>query len=89
VRPSLDRVYGSVMVQAITPAGVKVPLLKLRVPRPEWRRRYWLAEPVEIAAGSRIEVIATPSPSYVDLSGTRFMKTYPLEVALDFVPMVR
>jgi len=87
--PSLDRVYGSLTVQAVTPAGVKVPLLKLRVPRPEWRRRYWLEEPIEIAAGSRIEVTTTPAPSYVDLSGARFLKTYPLEVALDFVPGAR
>jgi hypothetical protein len=46
VRPSLDRVYGEFVVQAITPARAKIPLLKLRAPRPEWRRRYWLAQPL-------------------------------------------
>ena len=85
VRPSLDRVYGTVSVQAITPAGAKIPLLKLRVPRPEWKRRYWLAAPVEVPAGSRIEVTTTPPSSYIDLSGAKFMQAYPLEVALDFV----
>jgi hypothetical protein len=89
VRPSLDRVYGALTVQAITPTGATLPLLKLRVPRPEWRRRYWLVQPVEVPAGSRIEVTVTPAPAYVDLSGARFLKTYPLEVALDFVPGVR
>jgi hypothetical protein len=85
VRPSLDRVYGAVTVQATTPTGTKTPLLKLRVPRPEWARRYWLAQPVDLPAGTRIEVITTPPASYIDLSGARFMKAYPLEIALDLV----
>jgi hypothetical protein len=89
VRPSLDQVYGTFLVQAVTPAGAKVPLLKLRVPRPEWRRRYWLADPVELPAGSRIEMVTTPPASYVDLSGARFMKAYPLEVAVEFVSAAR
>jgi hypothetical protein len=85
VRPSLDRVYGAFTVQAVTPAGARVALLKLRTPRPEWRRRYWLAQPVELPAGSRIEVIATPPSAFIDLSGAPLMKGYPLAVALDFV----
>lgn len=86
VRPSLDRVYGTFMVQAITPAGARVPLLRLRTPRPEWRRRYWMVEPVELPAGSRIEVTMTPPSAYIDLTGAQLMKTYPLQIALDFVP---
>jgi hypothetical protein len=89
VRPSLDRVYGAVSVQAITPGGAKIALLKLRVPRPEWRRRYWLVEPVELPVGSRIEVITSPPSSYVDLSGAKFMQSYPLDVALDVVQGTR
>jgi hypothetical protein len=85
VRPSLDRVYGAFTVEATTPTGAKVPLLKLRAPRPEWRRRYWLAEPVELPAGSRIEMKTTPPSAYIELAGAQFMKTYPLDVALDFV----
>jgi hypothetical protein len=85
VRPSLDRVYGTLVVQAITPAGARVSLLRLRAPRPEWRRRYWLAQPVDLPAGSRIEVTTTPASSYIDLSGAKFMKAYPLQVAVDFV----
>jgi hypothetical protein len=89
VRPSLDRVYGELSVQAITPAGAKVPLLRLRTPRPEWRRRYWLAQPVELPAGSRIEAATTKPSAYIELTGAQFMKTYPLQVALDFVPAGR
>jgi len=85
IRPSLDRVYGSVAVQAITPAGAKVPLLRLRGPRPEWRRRYWLAQPVELPAGSRIEITAAPPSAYIELAGAQLMKAYPLQVALDYV----
>jgi hypothetical protein len=85
IRPSLDRAYGSFIVEAITPSGVRTPLLKLRAPRPEWRRRYWLADPIELPAGSRIEVTRTPIPGYFDLTGANFTKTYPLQVALDFV----
>jgi hypothetical protein len=86
VRPSLDRVYGAFTVQAITPAGARVPLLRLRTPRPEWRRRYWLVQPVDLPAGSRIEVTTTSPSAYIELTGAQFMKTYPLQVALDFVP---
>ena len=85
VRPSLDRVYGTYTVRAITPTGASIPLLRLRAPRPEWQRRYWLAQPVDLPPGSRIEVTTTSPSSYVDLSGAKFMKTYRLAVALDFV----
>ena len=86
VRPSLDHVYGTFTVRAITPGGTSVPLLRLRTPRPEWRRRYWLAEPVDLPAGSRIEVATTLPSTYIELAGAQFMKTYPLQAALDFVP---
>lgn len=85
VRPSLDRVYGSFTVQAITPARAKIVLLRLRVPRPEWRRRYWLVNPVDLPAGSRIEIVTAPPSPYIELAGSQLMKAYPLQVALDFV----
>ena len=75
----------AITVQAITPAGAWVPLLRLRTPRPEWRRRYWLAQTVDLPAGSRIEVTTTSPSAYIELTGAQFMKTYPLQVALDFV----
>jgi len=86
LRPSLDHVYGSVSVQAVTPTGTKVPLLKLKLPRPEWRRRYWLAEPIELPAGSKIEVTVTPPAEHIDLTSSQLIKGYPLQVSLDFVP---
>jgi hypothetical protein len=86
VRPSLDRVYGALTLQAVTPAGARVLLLRLRMPRPEWRRRYWLAQPVDLPAGSRIEVTTAPAPAYVEQTGAPLTKTYPLQAALDLVP---
>jgi hypothetical protein len=82
IRPSLDQTYSSVDIHAITPAGARVPLLVLRMPRPEWRRRYWLEQPVELPAGSKIEVSVVPPPDYVDLSGLH-PKGYPLQISLD------
>ena len=48
-------------VTAIAASGRKVPLIKFRAARPEWPRRYWLADPVELPAGTKIEVVATPA----------------------------
>lgn len=84
LRPSLDQPYGSVEVTAIAESGRRVPLLKLRAPRPEWQRRYWLADPVELPAGTKIEVKAMPG----DPESGPLMKAlnFPLQMALDVVP---
>jgi hypothetical protein len=63
LRPSLDQPYAAMDVQAVLATGRKVPLLKLRAARPEWPRRYWLADPVELPANTKIEVVATPASS--------------------------
>jgi hypothetical protein len=84
VRPSLDQPYAALKVDAVTPSGRRVPLLWLRAPRPEWRRRYWLAEPIELPSGSKIEVSATPHGPDAELA--RPVKVYPFQVALDVVP---
>ena len=60
IRPSVDQAYATMDITAVEPSGRRVTLLKLRAPRPEWPRRYWLAQPVDIAAGSKIEVKTTP-----------------------------
>ncbi len=83
LRPSLDRVYRSLDVHAVAPSGVKVPMLLLRAPRPEWNRRYWLAQPVDLPPGSTIEVtIERPS---ADSGDGPSPARYPLEIALDYV----
>jgi hypothetical protein len=84
IRPSLDQPYGSVEVTAVAASGRRVPLLKLRAARPEWPRRYWLADAVELPAGTKIEVKATPGDP--DTGPLLKPMSTPLEIALDVVP---
>jgi hypothetical protein len=68
VRPDLDQPYASVDVQAVLPMGRHIPLLLMRAPRPEWPRRYWLAEPIELPQGTTVEVtalLAAPNPDEI------------------------
>ncbi len=84
LRTSLNQPYASVDVQAVTASGKRVPLLKLRAARPEWPRRYWLADPIELPAGTKIEVTATPGDR--DSGPLAAPANSPLQVALDIVP---
>ena len=85
LRPMLDRAYESLNVDAITPSGARVPLLRLRGPRPQWFRRYWLQVPVELASGTRIAASVTPLADYSDEPEVR--SRFPLQVVLDYVPL--
>jgi hypothetical protein len=85
LRPMLDKAYGSVEIVAVTLSGRQIPLLKLRGPRPQWFRRYWLQEAIELPGGSVIEARVTPlgdSSDEMKASVDRF----PLQVAVDYVP---
>jgi len=84
VRPQLDQLYESITVTAVGASGRKTPILKLRQARPEWPRRYWLADPIELPAGTKIEVVATPGDSNSGPLGANFKQ--PLRVAFDIVP---
>ena len=83
VRPQLDRPYGSVEIDARTPAGLRVPLLRLRAPRPEWPRRYWLRQPVDLPAGTRLEI--TTVPASLDAGQPTQPTRGALTIALDVV----
>jgi hypothetical protein len=83
IRPMLDRAYASLNIEAVTPAGRRIPLLALNGPRPQWFRRYWLQEPIVLAEGSEIVVTATPLSDY---SGEpKATARFPLQVTLDYV----
>jgi hypothetical protein len=84
IRPSLDQPYASMEIDAVSASGRRVSLLKLRAPRPEWARRYWLVEPVELPAGTKIEVKATPGDP--DTGPLLKPINAPLQVAFDMVP---
>ena len=85
LRPMLDRAYESLNVDAITPSGTSVPLLRLHGPRPQWFQRYWLQEPVELASGSKIAVTVVPLPDYSEEPPAT--RQFALQVALDYVPL--
>jgi hypothetical protein len=84
LRPMLDRTYALLNVDATTPSGTHIPLLRLRGPRPQWLRRYWLEKAVELARGTQIAVTVEPLADYSD--ELKVTKVVPLQVALDFVP---
>jgi hypothetical protein len=85
LRPMLDRAYGSLEVDAVTPGGTRVPLLRLHGPRPQWFQRYWLQQPVELASGTKIELRATPLSD--DSEEPKPAKRFSLQLALDYVPL--
>jgi hypothetical protein len=85
LRPMLDKAYSSVDIVAITPSGRQISLLKLRGPRPQWFRRYWLQEAIELPGGSAIEARFTPLADYSDEMQASVGR-FPLHVAVDYVP---
>jgi hypothetical protein len=85
LRPMLDKAYSSVDIVAITPSGRQIALLKLRGPRPQWFRRYWLQEAIELPGGSVIEARFTPLGDYSDEMQASVGR-FPLHVAVDYVP---
>lgn len=60
IRPEVNKAYASVDIVATVPSGRKVSVLKLRGIRPEWPRRYWLADAIELPKGTKIEVTTEP-----------------------------
>jgi len=83
VRPMLDRAYESVNIDAVTPAGKQMPILHLNGPRPQWPRRYWLQQPLELPGGSQVIVNLKPLSDYSEEPKTT--KPVPLQVGLDYV----
>jgi hypothetical protein len=83
LRPSFDQAYASATLDAVAPNGRRITLLRLRAPQPLWYRRYWLQEPIELPAGSKLEMTAVPAPP--DEFGIPVAKRYPLAVDVDYV----
>jgi hypothetical protein len=84
VRPSFDQAYRDATIEAVLPNGRRATLMKLRAPQPLWYRRYWLNEPIELPAGTKLEVKAMPAP-LDEFGPPPTQKRYPLQVALDYV----
>jgi hypothetical protein len=83
LRPSVDRPYQSVAIEAHLAGDRRVARLKLRSAQPQWSRRYWLRDPIELPAGATIEVKAVPATP--DEFPVLMTKQYPLRVDVDYV----
>ena len=81
--PRSDVLDRSTCTPCCPPAAARVPLLMLRAARPEWPRRYWLAEPIELPAGAKIEAVVKPEPANPDDIPTP--RRDKLQIALDYV----
>lgn len=84
LRPMLDNAYATVDITAIDRSGKTVSLLKLRNPRPEWPRRYWLEKPIPVPAGSTVTVKTTAGDP--DIGPLGKVEAFPLQIDLDVVP---
>jgi hypothetical protein len=83
LRPMLDQPYAQVAVNALGANGQRTPLLDLQGAWPQWFRRYWLQQPIDLPAGTTVEVRVTPRQP--DPSEPTPPKRFPLEVGLDYV----
>lgn len=84
IRPLLDQPYATIDVHALLPDGSRQALLRLRAPRPDWPRRYWLATPVTVPNGAKIEVAATAAPPDSENPAPKPAETPVLQVAIDY-----
>jgi hypothetical protein len=62
IRPIVDRAYATLDVQAQLPSGSRIRLLRLRNAHPAWPRRYVLTRPIDLPAGTRLEISTEPRP---------------------------
>jgi hypothetical protein len=83
--PLLDRLYESVELNAVLPGETSVRLFRLSRPRPEWNRRYWLAQPLDLPPGARLEVITVEDTLGSDLASRLVGDAPSLEFRVDHV----
>jgi hypothetical protein len=71
-------------VEGVLPDGSRQPLLLIREPDPAWPTRYWLEEPLDLPAGSALQVTATLEPGAgSDDVPSLFGSDAPLRVLVD------
>jgi hypothetical protein len=84
VRPSVDRAYGDMQIDAVLPAGQRIPILRLHAVQPKWTQRYWLVDPIEVPTGTKVSItVSLPAPHDTFTPASR---REPLRVALDLTP---
>lgn len=61
-RVAVSTVLESVALDAVLPNRQRVGLGRLQAVRPHWTQRYWLATPVELPEGTRLEATLVEAP---------------------------
>ena len=76
-----------VRVVAVTPGGTRVPMLFLREPDTAWPTRYWFDAPLDLPAGTTIEVNARLHPGADHAPGRSLIGAEPsaaIRLAVDY-----
>ncbi len=85
LRPQLDQVYDSITISAISPTAREIDIFRLHAARPEWNRRYWLNDPIELPKGTTIKLNITPATS--TNTSQLLQQTEPLQIALEILKL--
>jgi hypothetical protein len=81
----------TLQVVAVRPDGSRAPIVRFAT-RPDWNRRYWLARPLALPRGTRIEVTANlddpdlMSAAFGGPTGGKAQAPASVRLALDVVP---
>lgn len=76
-----------VRVVALTPEGTRLPMLFLREPDTAWPTRYWFDAPIELPAGSTIEIDAVLHPGAGQAPGLSLVgadAAAPIRLVIDY-----
>ncbi len=75
---------GELQIEGVLPDGSRQPLLLIREPDPAWPTRYWLEEPLDLPAGSELQVTATLEPGTgLDDVPSLFASDAPMRLLVD------
>ena len=87
VFPEIDIEAKDVQVIAVTPDGDRMPMLFLREPDTAWPTRYWFEAPMDLPAGSEIEIHAVLPPGANVTPGASLLgtdSTSPIRLLVDY-----
>ena len=87
ILPEIEVEAKDVQVVAVTPDGTRVPMLFLREPDTAWPTRYWFDTPIDLPAGTMIEVNAVLHPGADHTPGRSLFgadPSAPIRLAVDY-----
>ncbi len=87
ILPEVEVDAKDVQVVAVTPGGIRVPMLFLREPDTAWPTRYWFDAPIALPAGTTIEVNAILHPGADHASGPSLIggdPSAPIRLVVDY-----